>query len=98
MNHTGKDRPEGCAGPCELCGLVHGLEQDPGPALLAGGRMVWASAAVFLLPLVGAIAGAAWVRTGPSLQLAAVVAGFIVGVAAAAGLTRLVRPRAKTNS
>ncbi|MBU1692484.1 MAG: hypothetical protein KKC51_00820 [Verrucomicrobia bacterium] len=69
------------------------MEEVAGPGSLAGGRMVLASAAVFLLPLAGAIAGAVWVRTGPSRQLAAALAGFVAGVAAAAGLIRRLRLR-----
>ena len=98
MNHAGKESPEGCAGRCEQCETVRGTEEAAGPGSLAGGRMVLASAAVFLLPLAGAIAGAVWVRTGPSRQLAAALAGFVAGVAAAAGLTRLIQPRAKVIS
>lgn len=98
MNHAGKESPEGCAGRCELCETLPGAKDVAGSGSLAGGRMVWASAAVFLLPLAGAIAGAVWVRTGPSRQLAAALAGFVAGVAAAAGLIRWSRPRAKVHS
>lgn len=93
MNQAGKESPEGCAGRCEQCETVRGVKEVAGPGSLAGGRMVLASAAVFLLPLAGAITGAVWVRTGPSRQLAAALAGFAAGVAAAAGLIRWLRAK-----
>jgi len=57
--------------------------------------MIMASAAVFLLPLAGAIAGAAWIRSGAIKQLLAVLAGFAAGAAAAAIITRWIKPRPK---
>ncbi|HOW96785.1 MAG TPA: hypothetical protein P5567_09875 [Kiritimatiellia bacterium] len=65
------------------------------PDALAGGRMVLASASVFLLPLATAIAGALWIRSGPSGQLTGALAGFAAGVAAASILTRFIRRHKK---
>lgn len=57
--------------------------------------MVLASAAVFLLPLVAAIAGALWNRGGPSGQVTGALAGFAVGVLAASVIIRLIRRHGK---
>jgi membrane associated rhomboid family serine protease len=55
---------------------------------LAGWRLVLPAVAVFLVPMMAAIAGAAGLRHRPSLQAAGALAGLLVGVLLARLATR----------
>ncbi len=68
-----------CGSSCEGCSL-RPPEQDDGGERIVGGRLVAASALVFLLPLSSAVLGAH--QSGPSglAQLTGVLLGLLAGV------------------
>lgn len=74
-----------CSGNCSGCELGEG----PAPASgLRGARLVGWASGVFLLPLLGAFAGAFWAGPAPTAQALGGVAGFLFGALAARGLYR----------
>lgn len=98
MKQDRMEHSEACGLPCDRC--PGNLEGKPlaGPETLAGGRMVLASAAVFLLPLATAVAGAIGFRGGPFRQLTGALVGFTAGGTVAAVLVRLIRRHKKALS
>ena len=95
MHSTPKDEGASCPGRCPVCSKNAPAsvppEGDTGPY---GWPLVGWSAAVFLLPVLAGVAGAAWAGPG-SRGAAGGLAGFAAGVAVAALLHRIrLHPRA----
>jgi len=63
---------------------------------MSSGRFAASSAAVFLLPLALAIAGATWARGAPIRELIGGGSGFVLGVLLAAVAVRWMDGRKKT--
>ena len=83
------------AGGCGACGdECPTSSEHPASSEYSGGQTSLASLAVFLLPIVLALCGAA-IGSSPSGQAIGAVAGLAVGVVIARGITRFVRPAAR---
>ncbi len=88
-------RANACAGGCESCDL----SSDTGPGnashdAMSGSRLSAASAVVFLLPLVTALAGAS-LGAAPLTQILGGLAGLGLGALVARVLTRWLAPGAR---
>ncbi len=83
--------PSTCSTDCEKCPLSEWEQQQHDPAALAGWPLAVAAAAVFLLPLLLALAGAA-LANGALGQVAGGTTGLAIGIV----LARLVQRGLKT--
>lgn len=83
--------PSECSGHCEQCDIAKDGQALAGDPAVRGWRMVLSSAAVFLLPLALAAAGA--YLAGPSAirQVAGALIGLASGVLMAKGISALLR-------
>ncbi len=73
-----KHTPRSCSGKCDAC-ASGGEPAESTAGGWSGSAFVYASISVFLLPLVGAVAGAWCARTTPQLQALTGLAGLAVG-------------------
>ena len=99
MHRPLEDARDGCGGTCPGCGGgAHGRPADTdsagGPA---GWRLVGWSAAVFLLPLMTAVAGAGLAGPDRTRQTLGALAGLAAGAGLASGALRWSRRKAHRN-
>ena len=78
----------GCGGSCCSCG-AHAILQPGGPDDAVGGRLAAAALLVFVLPLIGAVAGTQFAGAGGPAQLAGAALGLFTGIVIAQGLVWL---------
>ena len=90
MELAANEPSAGCSGHCERCPA--GSEEERTEPRMSGWRFALSAFVVFLIPLALAITGAVLWRDNQTAQLAGALAGFAVGVLAAKGITRLIRP------
>ena len=92
VNQQAEDAPEGCSGQCERCEIA-GPGEHPVDEGYAGWRMVLLSTAVFLVPILAAVAGALIMRGRANAEVGGAAAGFLAGVLAAMVMVRCIKPR-----
>ncbi|MGD9874285.1 MAG: hypothetical protein AB7T27_08430 [Kiritimatiellia bacterium] len=90
MPAEAEQRQDGqCHGQCEHCHLMP-LDMK---GALSGGRLVLASAGVFLFPLILAIGAGIMFRENPDRQALGAIAGLVIGALLASLAVKLLRGR-----
>ncbi|HMP75400.1 MAG TPA: hypothetical protein PKE12_03790 [Kiritimatiellia bacterium] len=78
----------GCGGSCCSCG-ANAILPPSGPGDAVGGRLAAAALLVFVLPLIGAVAGTQLAGPGGTAQLSGAALGLFTGIVVAQGLVWL---------
>ncbi|MCE5325147.1 MAG: hypothetical protein LLG01_01910 [Planctomycetaceae bacterium] len=91
MTHQPQDRASTPGGGCKACGRACQFADAAAEASpLSARRMTACAAAIFLLPLAMATAGAVIGGSGHVGQLIGCLAGLLAGIASAIGAVRLI--------